>query len=267
VGSRHFGGASDHNVAVPSVHLLQLTDPHLYADAGGEVRGVNTAGALSRVLNRLGDRGHARPDAIVVTGDIADDLSAAAYDRLRAMLGPLGPPVYCVPGNHDDPALMARLLDSQGFQYCGCATIGDWGLVCVDTHSPGEVPGRLPAGRLRQLGHDLEGFRDRPVVVAMHHPPVPVGSAWIDALGLVDAHAFWDVVDRHPQVRLVLAGHVHQASEMLRGQVRVATAPATCMQFMPGVPAFAVDPLPPGYRWLELRPDGTFETAAQWLDA
>ena len=249
------------------VHLLQLTDPHLYADEAGEIHGINSARSLRRVLDEAVDRGSPRPDAIVVTGDIADDLSAGAYLRLRAALEPCRLPVYCVPGNHDDPALMGELLGTDSFQFCGRGEVGAWGLVMASTHSPDEVGGRISAAEFARLEADLAVFCDGPVVVCMHHPAVPVGSPWIDALGLQDADMFLALVARHPQVKAVLAGHVHQSFETVRGTTRYMTSPSTCAQFKPRTLDSEIDRLGPGYRLLELRADGSFVSTARWLSA
>jgi Icc protein len=247
------------------VHLLQLTDTHLYADPAGEAYGVNTALSLERVLEAVFAGDGPRPDAIVVTGDVSEDRSEGSYRRLRAALGNRGAPIVCVPGNHDDPRIMAGLLDSDGFHYCGRAAFAGWGLVTVDTHSPGEVGGWIPGPALERLEADLAAFRDRPVIIGMHHPPVPIGSAWLDGSSLGNARELFDVLERHPQVRSVIAGHVHQAFDELRGTVRIMTTPSTCAQFAPGSAKFAIDPRPPGYRWLTLHADGAIATEARWI--
>jgi len=246
-------------------HLLQLTDTHLYADPAGEIYGVNSADSLSRVIEAVFADGGSRPDAIVVTGDVSDDLGEGSYRRLRDALGNRGVPVHCLPGNHDDPRLMAELLDSDAFRYCGRAEFQGWGLVTVDTHLPGEVRGWISDAGLERLDADLAAFRDRPVVLAMHHPPVPIGSAWLDRSRLGNASGFFEVVGRHRQVKVVLAGHVHQACDEMHGTVRVMTAPSTCAQFAPRSAKFAIDPRPPGYRRLTLHADGRIETEARWL--
>ena len=249
-----------------SVQLLHLTDPHLFADPASELYGVNTAESLRRVLDAALTAG-TRPDAVVVTGDIGDDLTAAAYEQFRRLLARCDVPVHCLPGNHDDPAAMARLLDDGRFRYCGHARLGGWGLVLLDSHVPGQPHGMLSAAELHRLDGDLGELADVPTVVAVHHPPVPVGSAWLDALGLSNADEFQAVVDRHPQVRIVLAGHVHQASETRRKGVCLLTTPSTCAQFAPRTERCVMDHRPPGYRWLRLVPDGSFDTRVDWLPA
>lgn len=248
---------------MPVIDLLHVTDPHLFADESRRLYGVVTAESLQRVLDAaLAER---RPDAVLVTGDIGDDFSAGAYDHFRRRLGAIGVPVYCLPGNHDDPASMSLRLNAAGFQFCGRARLGDWGLVLLDTHLPGSPSGRLADAELVRLEADVRACGDAPVLVALHHPPVPVGSAWLDACGLENGAAALAALDRLPAVRAVVAGHVHQEFELLRNGVRILTTPSTCAQFTPGTTRCVMDRRPPGWRWLRLHADGRVDTQVHWL--
>jgi Icc protein len=42
--------------------------------------------------------------------------------------------------------------------------------------------------------------------------------------------------------------------------------PSTCVQFKPLSKDFAIDDVAPGYRWLDLYPDGRVETAVSRVD-
>ena len=67
------------------VKVLHLTDPHLFADRQGDLRGTVTYESLRTVLEhyRAGDW---RADLALVTGDLIQDDSAEAYGRLDLML-------------------------------------------------------------------------------------------------------------------------------------------------------------------------------------
>jgi Icc protein len=102
------------------------------------------------------------------------------------------------------------------------------------------------------------------VLVAMHHHPLPMGSAWLDGVALRDADAFWDIIGEHENVRAVVCGHVHQQSERLHNGVLFVSTPSTCAQFLPKSEFFALDERPAAARWLELHPDGRIETEVTW---
>ena len=149
---------------------------------------------------------------------------------------------------------------AQGFEPHAAVAKGI-GACCDDA----DVILRLDRAPFERLDRELERLRERPVLVCLHHPPLPVGSAWLDAVGLLNGPDVLAVIDRHPSVRAVLGGHVHQAFEGLHRDVRVLTTPSTCAQFTPGTERCVMDLRPPGYRWLELCPDGTLRTEVRWL--
>ncbi|MDQ3742402.1 MAG: phosphodiesterase, partial [Actinomycetota bacterium] len=70
---------------------------------------------------------------------------------------------------------------------------------------------------------------DTPTIVAMHHPPLLTGMPAFDALGLAaeDRAALAGQLRRWPQVRRVVAGHVHCASVAGLGGCVVVTSPST----------------------------------------
>ena len=81
--------------------VLQLTDLHLFAEAKGLFNGINTRDSFASVLNHV-QLHYARPDVIVITGDLAHDGMLATYQFIANSLKPFNAPVYCVLGNHDN---------------------------------------------------------------------------------------------------------------------------------------------------------------------
>ncbi len=205
-------------------------------------------------------------DAIIVTGDLVQDESRAGYEHLRAALEVYGIPVLCIPGNHDDPKLMSEILSRPPFLSSGEYRLGSWSLVLLSTFLIGEDAGGLGPARLRGLDIALSQNGDQHVLVCMHHHPLPMGSRWLDGVGLRDSAAFLDIIDAHPNVRGVICGHVHQESDQIRNAIRFMSAPSTCAQFLPRSEFFALDNRPPGLRWLTLEDTGEIDTQVWWVD-
>jgi Icc protein len=250
-----------------SFKILQITDTHLHAAADSRMRGVTTYATLLAVLEHAQRDPRWPVDAILATGDIVQDESRAGYERFRAVLEPLGVPVYTIPGNHDDPKLMSELLTSGSFHLGGELRHGPWSIVMLSTFLAGEDAGGLGPARLQGLRQALAAHAGQHVLVAMHHHPLPMGSTWLDGVALRDAPAFWNVIDAHAGVRAVVCGHVHQAADRTRNNVRFLSTPSTCAQFLPSSEFFALDDRPPGMRWLELHDDGHIETEVSWVNS
>lgn len=246
-----------------SLRILHLSDPHLHGSNNARLRGVDTKALFEATLSQALADGR-RPDAILATGDLVQDETRAGYQRFRDLVGVAQVPVHVLPGNHDDPALMREVLDIAPFQYCGDARHGGWQLVMLSSFASKDDGGVLDECELERLERTLAAT-DRHCLVALHHQPVPMGSRWLDGVGLRNADDFLAVCDRHANVRGIVWGHVHQAFDQYRGNVRLLSTPSTCAQFKPGSDDFALDNLPPGYRWLELGADGRIGTSLAWL--
>ena len=176
-----------------------------------------------------------RPDAVLFSGDLADSGADAEYEQLRELLRPLQAPMYLLPGNHDDRRALRRHFpvpgtDADPVQYS--ADLGPLRLVVLDTTRPGEDPGVLDAEQLGWLDAELATAPEQPTLLAMHHPPLVTGVPAWDAIGLPsgDRRALGEVVERHPQVRRLVAGHVHRTiSGELAGRP-VLSVPSTYVQ-------------------------------------
>ncbi len=244
-----------------SVHLVQLTDTHLCAEPGGTLLGMDTDRSLQLVIERvLREREHI--DLVLATGDLSDRGSQPAYRRLQGYLQRISAPCSWLPGNHDNRQEMVAAL-GDGEELCVDIRAAGWQILMLDSQIPGQVGGGLGDAELSGLRSALERAAEAGLytLICLHHQPLPIGSAWLDRQMVKDADAFWQVVDDFTGVRGVLWGHVHQEVEKRRGDVRLLASPSTCVQFAPGSVEFKADDRPPGYRWLELAPDGAIHSA------
>jgi Icc protein len=210
--------------------LVQLSDPHIGATwAGGDP--VARLRAAVESVRRLPDV----LDALLMSGDLADNAADGEYKLVRELLAQLGVPVYVVPGNHDHRDTLRRHFDLPGaagtpVQYA--VDVGPLRLVVLDSTRPGEVRGELDADRLSWLETELARAPDRLTLLALHHPPVSTGIAAWDEIGLptADRRALGDVLERHPQVRRIVAGHVHRTMTAELAGRAVLTVPSTYIQ-------------------------------------
>jgi len=249
------------------VVLLQVTDSHLHANAASRMRGVNTYETFLAVLEAVKRSPRWPPDAIIATGDLVQDESRQGYVRFRSCLESLTLPIFCIPGNHDDPSIMADVLDTPPFQYCGRARLGGWHIIFLNSFAAGEDSGSIGSEGLAELEAALAAAPDPPTMICLHHQPIAMGSGWLDGVGLKDADRLLEITDRHAQIRALVWGHVHQASDRMRGDIRLLSTPSTCAQFLPHSEFFALDDSPPGCRWIELYPDGRIETTVDWIES
>jgi Icc protein len=160
---------------------------------------------------------------------------------------------------------MREILASPPFQLGGVVRQGNWSVIPLNTWAPGDAGGTLSPDELEFLDRSLEGASAGHCLVTLHHQPVPMGSRWLDSVPLRNADEFLAVCDRHANLRGIVWGHVHQESDRERRGVRLLSTPATCAQFTPGSDTFALDSRPPGYRWIELQPDGRIDTSVVWV--
>ncbi|KPQ01915.1 3',5'-cyclic-AMP phosphodiesterase [Marinobacter sp. HL-58] len=247
-----------------ALRVLQLTDPHLMADPAGELLGVNTRDSLDAVIAQV-LRDHGQPDLILATGDIAQDATEEAYRVFGEKLNVFSCGSAWMAGNHDDSELLARIAAEMHADRRHIIQ-GGWQFVLLDTSVPGKVFGELAESELAFLEQTLSENPELPALVALHHHPIEIDTQWMSPIGLRNREAFWQVVDRFEQVKIVLWGHIHQELEEVRKGVKLMATPSTCIQFAAGSVEFSVEDKAPGYRWFELEPSGEFATEVRRAD-
>lgn len=234
--------------------LLQLSDCHFLDDAAGLYRGHNPDQSLQSLLpscRRLA------ADAVVWSGDLSETGSAASYQRLLEMVVDLAPQQAWLPGNHDDASVMQAVFSQAGWQSGPVLLWGGWRVVLLDSASATDPCGQLSDKRLlplRELQAKSEGDQS-PMLVFIHHQPVPVGAAWIDRYGFSDATPLWSALSGLP-VKAIGFGHVHQTFVGQHQGVACYSAPSTVANSQAETADFVADPTGPKGRWYRLWPDG-----------
>ena len=245
--------------------LLHLSDLHVRPPGMPVSRVVESTPLAERAL-RAARAFAPRPDAVVISGDLADCGLPAEYAELRVMLRRHlgGLPVYLIPGNHDrrenfraalaefagvtaDPEFVQYVVDDLPVR-----------LVMLDSVVPGAGHGELCEKRLAWLDARLAEAPDKPTFLVLHHPPMLCGLPVYDAINLHTTAELGAVLARHAQVERILCGHHHRSMTGRLGRAIVSIAPAVAHQG-----AFELDDdrgrfmlEPPGYHVHLRLPDG-----------
>jgi len=248
------------------LRILQISDLHIYSDPTERLLGQNTRSTLISVVD-LAKRVYWPVDRILLTGDLVHDENPQGYHFIVDVFSRLGIPCNGLPGNHDIPSLMSETLQDSVIKTEAGVLCDAWNLVFLDSTIQEEAGGHLSATQLDLLQTHLSAHPRHHALVCLHHQPVPVGSQWMDTMALDNPEEFFAIIDANPQVRGIVWGHIHQAFDSERNGVALLGVPSTCIQFLPGSDDFAIDSLTPGFRWLNLHPDGRIETGIERIDA
>ncbi|MGE5523703.1 MAG: phosphodiesterase [Rhodospirillaceae bacterium] len=216
--------------------FAQISDLHITREGGTTHYSGDTAPSLARCIDDI-LRVYPRPAAVVASGDLVNEGSAAEYVRLISLLGRLDVPVYVIPGNHDRrEALRIAFADRGYLPLSGplhyVVKCGDVLIVALDTLVEGEEGGRLDDAQLAWLAATLAASDPAPAVIVMHHPPMPTGIPSMDeiALDTRSAEKLGCIVERNANVKRIVCGHVHRDLHAdWRGKT-VSVCPSTAFQ-------------------------------------
>ena len=152
-----------------------------------------------------------RIDLILATGDVSQDGSLDSYTRFRRLGAPLAAPLRWFAGNHDEREPMQRATEGSDLLE-QVVDVGNWRVVLLDSSIPGAVPGYLEDDQLDLLRRAIDSAGERFLLVSFHHHPVPIGSDWMDPIGLRNPQALFDLLAPYPQVRCLLWGTFTRSS-------------------------------------------------------
>lgn len=217
--------------SVRGMRILHLSDTHITAAPGPNPDGIDSRESLRQILHDCGELPGL--DAVVVSGDVADDGSPEAYGDARRLIGAFArqrsiPAIFST-GNHDDRKPFTEVLgsghpepeaelDSAGGERAAVTTIAGYRVVTLDSLVPGKAYGEISTAQLEWLREVLAQPAPNGSVLVFHHPPISLpGVAVQRAFGLLNGGALAEAI-RGSDVRLLLCGHFHlQLSGMLDG--------------------------------------------------
>jgi 3',5'-cyclic AMP phosphodiesterase CpdA len=215
--------------------IAQVTDCHVGFDLADAQE--DNVRRLRAVLDLLA-HGPNRPDLVLLSGDLTNHGESESYARLAALLADYDLWFHFMVGNHDERsafrAAFPEAPDHEGFVQYELPLPG-LRLIALDTIDPGHHGGAFCAERAAWLSAKLDSDPVTPVLIAMHHPPIVSGIDWMDGTGNEAWIArFTAVIEARPQVRAIVAGHLHRAIHTMVAGVPLTVCPASA-------PAVALD--------------------------
>jgi len=204
--------------------LAQISDTHVRADDGGV--------AARQLKKALAQAREYEADVILLTGDLVNDERADEYGVLSEIISDPSAPLYLMPGNHDDRALMRAAFPAHKYwprEGHLSFVIENYPVrvVCVDQIVPGETHGMLTEVQADWLRQTLADEPEKPTIVALHHPPFKTHDLLFDKIGLLDGDLFASVIAEHRQVSRVICGHHHRVSFGQSAHAPVIVAPSS----------------------------------------
>jgi 3',5'-cyclic AMP phosphodiesterase CpdA len=222
------------------LRFVHISDSHIstpdYANYGH--RSYPNLAAVINAINAL----PFSVDFVLHTGDVAQNGTAEEYALAKPLLATSRFPIYYANGNHDDCEQLQRALlgiqtPSARYDYTFSAHGAQ--IAVFDSADRQGHTGILLDSQLEAL-RALCTSEGAPLIIVLHHPPVPLDATWID-------HG-WSVPDRPPYGTMLLAnwqafqaaiaparerlrgvffGHIHHAHQVWHNGVFYCAAPST----------------------------------------
>jgi len=254
------------------MRIVQFSDPHLLPARGETFLGVDTFLSLQKAV-QLTQSLNPLPDAIFVTGDIAERGDAKTYQRFRDVLAAQPLPVFVVPGNHDNEEAMAEVFAGSHISFPRHAVLKDCLCLFLNSQVKEKSHGFLSMSTLQEVKELLKGHTTNAVLVSLHHPI----SSPCPALGcqLENETEFLAVLAESARPVTVLSGHLHREVDVTKGQMHFLTSPSTFAQCIHPTAeqqldlndfwaSHKMDTTQHGFRILDRLPSGEFETSIHW---
>lgn len=234
------------------IHFAQLSDIHISAlgDHHDMLSGRSAQFLADIVawLNRLHDL-----DFALISGDLLDTATRSELKQFQQVIHNLRIPCHIIPGNHDrrppdrnqgltrrefarlfNPQVEQRLTAPQSQAGYWSVEIGpEAQLIGLDSIKDEDWGGLVDPPQLAWLEQELNQLTHKLVLVAVHHPLHPLAP--------IDSHPDWgnfvcdngpevlQLLDRYPQVKLVLTGHHHLTKVDRLGQRLHLACPAVAL--------------------------------------
>lgn len=206
--------------------FVQISDTHLHTDPAytGEFTTVLPRPGVEAMIQQI-NKLPFEVDFVLHTGDImTDPLEPCEYELAREVFSSLRFPIRYLAGNHDRAEAIQQVLMKRApaeitphldYEFA----MNGVQFICLDSSisDPDIHHGHLETEQLDWLNSRLSKSDTRPLVVAVHHHPIPLHAPWLDPIILDNGLALHEILlsARH-RLRGVFYGHIHENTVIVR---------------------------------------------------
>jgi len=227
-----------------------LSDFHLQENPESAFYDLNCDETLKGVISQIQKDS---VDFVICGGDLAHDpTTPSPYQRLRSLMEQSGLKAHYILGNHDriDPFLeVYPELDAHRHENKLYYTqeMDKYLFIFLDTTLPNSAKGEIGKEQLDWLQDQLSSNPKVPKVICLHHPIIPTGVKRMDIkYPLLDADKLLNIVLAAKNIKTIVFGHQHCATDNFINGIRILGSPSTCYQLTKGE-NYERASLPPGY--------------------
>ncbi len=254
-----------HNKQDAVLQFIHMTDTHLLNQPDETFYNLNTKQCFESVLSHSKTH-YPDIDFLVVTGDISQTGTKESYALFKSITQQYESPIYCIPGNHDTPKLLQHEFPDSPTESIKIIQLGKFSLILLSSLVENKHHGIISQNCLQQLGTYLKHNANQFKILAIHPPPVPINSAWLDVIGLKNKTEFLQIINKFKEYSLLLFGHAHQAFDTKEDKLRVLGTPSTCYQFKANSAVMQrVKSSRPAYRYIKLTSSNIIDTKVHYI--
>ncbi|KTD29812.1 MULTISPECIES: metallophosphoesterase [Legionella] len=222
-----------------SLKILQITDTHLFAHHSS-LFGVNPNKNFDEVMKVIFRNELEDTDFILLTGDLSQDETSAAYQHLLKSFKNCKSRVFWLPGNHDNESVMSAVFNSFSlFTRTRLLELKHWNLVFIHSKLEGSGSGYIHLDELNEVEKIINASKKN-IALIMHHHPIPVNTPLIDQYILNNREDLWKTIS-NSKVKLIVTGHVHGDYSFVYQGVNVECSPATVFQIKKGTDTLQIE--------------------------
>lgn len=247
------------------MRLAFATDQHITKEGETNPFGTDVLQNFIDVLTLIKSRSY---DALVLGGDVCFQTGElTTYHKVKSLTDVLQMPVFCIPGNHDDAALLHQVFP-QFTLHANGECYGKYDLNSSTAYFLDSSKATMSDEQFEWLEKNLADCHEEEVRIFTHYPPIVTGSKHMDfKYGFTRIKDFADLCRKFSHLDFhVFSGHCHMERTISEKNLTVFITPSSYINIDPDYENFTpLTSQKAGYREC-IWEGGSFQTNVFYVD-